>query len=398
MGLRFIATADWHLGMHANYLNEDARSRFQHARYEVLEKIGGLAAERSAQFVVVAGDVFESNQVSPDVVTQAVQALRELPVPVYLMPGNHDALDAASVYDRADFKASQPENVQVLRDSQPVNVAEGAQLVAVPSFTRHPTENHLEQLWADLEVAPSDQIRIVVAHGAVSTLVPVGTGLDGPDPSVIDADLAAAAVREGEADFVVLGDRHSTTEVAPGVWYPGSPEVTARRDTAAGNVLLIEIDKDEDAAGPGGHAAAGATSAATSTVETIPVGQWSYRVEEAELYEGPAVTRLLERLEALRRKNRTAVWLKLSGALTAEEKATLDAGLERLRPAFALLQIWARHYDLDIAVGEGDFADLELAGPGAATIDELLERAADDDEHAMGALSLLSRLVREGSQ
>ena len=64
-----------------------------------------------AEFVVVAGDVFEHNQLDPRVVSQSLEAMRAIGIPVYLLPGNHDPLDASSVYTSALFVAEQPANV-----------------------------------------------------------------------------------------------------------------------------------------------------------------------------------------------------------------------------------------------------------------------------------------------
>ena len=60
--MRFIATADWQLGMTAHFLDDDARARFHQARLDAVGEIGRIAAGRDAGFVVVGGDVFESNQ------------------------------------------------------------------------------------------------------------------------------------------------------------------------------------------------------------------------------------------------------------------------------------------------------------------------------------------------
>ena len=61
--MRFIATGDWQLGMTAHYLSEEARPRFHRARLDAVARIGALAAETGAEFVLVCGDVFETNQI-----------------------------------------------------------------------------------------------------------------------------------------------------------------------------------------------------------------------------------------------------------------------------------------------------------------------------------------------
>ena len=112
--MKFLHTADWQLGMTRSFLDAEAQARFSAARRDAVAALGRVARETGAEFVVVAGDVFESNQLAPKVVSQSLEAMRAIDVPVYLLPGNHDPLDAASVYRSALFEKECPSNVTVL--------------------------------------------------------------------------------------------------------------------------------------------------------------------------------------------------------------------------------------------------------------------------------------------
>ena len=96
--VRFIHTADLQLGMTRYFLDADAQARYAQARIDALTSIGVMAAAEDAEFVVVAGDVFETNRVRPRTVGRALEAMATIPVRVFLLPGNHDPLDAATVY------------------------------------------------------------------------------------------------------------------------------------------------------------------------------------------------------------------------------------------------------------------------------------------------------------
>lgn len=69
--VRFVHTADWQLGMAPRFLAPEARARFAAARIDVIRSIGTLAKNLKCDFVVVAGDVFESNQVDRATVRRA---------------------------------------------------------------------------------------------------------------------------------------------------------------------------------------------------------------------------------------------------------------------------------------------------------------------------------------
>jgi DNA repair exonuclease SbcCD nuclease subunit len=370
--MRFVATADWQLGMTAHYLGDEARPRFAQARIDAIRTIGRVAAERGAELVLVCGDVFESNQLDRAVVARAFDALREVTVPVWLLPGNHDPLDASSIYRSREFLAGCPAHVHVL-DTPGVHVAaEGVEIVAAPWFSKAPLSDLVVDALADVE--PSEQVvRIVAGHGTV-------LGIDRDDPAGISETALDAAIASGRAQFAVLGDRHSTTEVGKRIWYPGAPEVTSRREHDPGNVLVVDVDHHQ------------------VSVESVRVGTWTYAHHVAELTGEADVDELERWLSALPAKDRTAVWLTLTGALTVGQKARLDTILDTTRDLFALVDLWERHSDLVVTPADGEFGDLGLSGFARDAVADLTSRLEGDEaQAARDALGLLYRFSRDGA-
>ncbi|MCF2588744.1 metallophosphoesterase family protein [Brevibacterium sp. UCMA 11752] len=377
--MRFVATGDWQLGMTAHYLSAEARPRFHRARLDAVKRIGEIAAEQSCEFVLVCGDVFESNQLDRAIISRTFEVLAAFTVPVVLLPGNHDPLDAASIYDSPAFMSRQPDHVHVLRDSEPFEVIPGVEIVGAPWFSKRPQGDLVAQATQNLaEVAPG-YVRIIAGHGAVSTLDP-----DRESLATIDTDSLKAVVKEGRAQFVALGDRHATYSVDETIWYPGAPEVTSRREDDPGNVLLVDVD-------PQTH---------TSAVEKVHIGRWSYLVVEEDVNSDEDVTRLEQRLTDIPNKDSTAVWLVLRGTLSTAAKSRLDEVLDHAADLFALVSLWERHTDIAVVAADEDFADLGLSGYLQETLDELAEAAAGDDPTAAAAqdaLGLLYRFARSGS-
>ena len=183
-----------------------------------------------AEFVVVAGDVFEDNQLAPKVISQSLEAMRAIGIPVYLLPGNHDPLDASSVYTSALFTAECPANVKVLDRPGIHEVRPGLQIVAAPWRSKAPTTDLVADV---LEGLPADGVtRVLVAHGGVDVLDP-----DPTKPSLIRLAGLEDALARGAVHYVALGDKHSVTDVGSTgrVWYSGSPEVTNYDDVEAGS-------------------------------------------------------------------------------------------------------------------------------------------------------------------
>jgi len=161
-------------------------------------------------------------------------------VPVYLLPGNHDPLDASSVYTSALFTAECPDNVTVLDRAGIHEVRPGLQIVAAPWRSKRPTTDLAAAALAEL---PADGVtRILVAHGGVDVLDP-----DPTRPSLIRMAAVQDALDRGAVHYVALGDKHSRTQVGQSgrVWYSGSPEVTNYDDIEPdpGHVLLVDVDE-----------------------------------------------------------------------------------------------------------------------------------------------------------
>ena len=389
MTVRFIHTADWQLGMTRHFLAGEAQARFAQARLDAIARIGALAREHGAEFVVVAGDVFETNQVGRQTVSRACEAMRSIDVPVFLLPGNHEQLDATSVFRQPTFVGSAPPNVVVIGSTVPLRIEgrPGLEIVGAPRMTRRALGDPLEPGYASLVPAPG-VTRVLVGHGIVDAVMPIG---DAPDEDTrIRLGPVRSAVADGRVAYVALGDRHSTTRVDPEgrIWYAGAPEPTAYVEADAGNVLLVEVDE----AGAGTPAAAGAPC----TVTALPVGTWRFVLGERRL-DGPGdIDALGHWFAGLPAKERTIVKVTLRGTLALRDKARLDSLLADERDRFAAIEEWERHTDLAVIPDDADFADLDLGGYAAEAVDELRRRAdasGSDARIASDALALLVRLA-----
>lgn len=382
--MRFIHTADWQLGMTRHFLNGDAQPRYSAARRDAVSGLGALAAETGAQFVVVAGDVFEHNQLDPKVVSQSLEAMRAIGVPVYLLPGNHDPLDASSVYTSALFLAERPDNVTVLDRSGVHDAGSGLQIVAAPWRSKAPTSDLVAEALDGLGAGGTT--RVLVAHGGVDALDP-----DPDKPSVIGLDRVHDAVASGAVHYVALGDKHSRTRVGDTgrVWYSGSPEVTNYDDVEhdPGHVLVVDIDEDDPSR--------------PVTVTPRRVGRWRFVTLRRAVDGARDVTDLDINLDLLADKDCTVVRLALEGTVNVTERAALDACLDKYARLFASLTIWERHSDIAVVPADGEFADLGIGGFAAAAVDELVATAKSTDhdaaDDAQAALALLLRLTGQSA-
>jgi DNA repair exonuclease SbcCD nuclease subunit len=386
--MRFVHTADWQLGMTRHFLAGEAQPRYSAARRDAVADLRSLVADVGAEFVVVAGDVFEHNQLSPQVVSQSLEAMRAIGIPVYLLPGNHDPLDASSVYTGALFKAERPANVQVLDRAGVHEVRPGLQIVAAPWRSKAPTTDLVADVLADLAGLPSDGVtRVLVAHGGVDVLDP-----DPTKPSRIRLAGLEDALARGAVHYVALGDKHSLTQVGSSgrVWYSGSPEVTNFDDVEPdpGHVLVVDVD-ETDPQRP-------------VTVDAQKVGRWRFVTLRRQVDNSRDIADLDLNLDLMPDKDRTVLRLAMIGSLTVTDRAALDACLDKYSRLFASLRVWDSHSDLAVIPADGEFTDLGIGGFAAAAVEELVETARTGDAETAGdaqaALALLLRLTDKGHQ
>lgn len=374
--LTFIHTSDLQLGMTRRFLPPEAQSRFDDARLRAVARLGELASERGAEFIVVAGDVFEHNALEPRTLGRALEAFSRLPVPVYLLPGNHDPLVADSIFNRAKSL----DNVTVLDSFDPVEVRPGVEIVGAPLMAKHASEDLCAKALRGLE--PTESIRVLVGHGQVS-----GRSTE-PEADLIDLGNLERALADGTIDYVALGDTHSTFSLGSSgaVWFSGSPETTdfhdhtpgsAGGESDSGNALVVRLSK----------AAAG--------VEAVRVGSWTFDALYFEVSDAAGVNSLLSTLDSYPDKDRTVVKYAIVGTLDLEATRLLEEGLAEREPVFASLRERTRLMDLHLEPGEEEISALPLSGYASGAMAELAGAAADGDPTARDAVNLLFRLSRE---
>lgn len=381
--VRFLHTSDWQLGMTRWFLKEgdgEAQARYSADRLEAVRRIGRLAQKRGAEFIVVAGDVFESNTLPERDFQRALDAIRELPVPVYLLPGNHDALDATSIYHRKVFAEVALSGVHVLRDSVPVEVRPGVEIVGAPLTSRSPDSDLLAEALEPLE--PTTGVRIAVAHGQVA-------GFGAEVGETLSLAAVAEAVGKRTVQYVAVGDSHSTQKLddAGRMWFSGSPETTDYDDKErhSGNALVVDVWPDRE-----------------PLVEAAHIGQWDFRAMERDFAGVEDARAWLDELRMLSDKSRTCVKYSLRGTLNLIADAELKRGLREIAPSFAALYRRGSGSEITVVPEDGDIGSLGVNGFPLDAAERLKERTTDpslaeeDRRTAADALALLARLAGTG--
>lgn len=311
----FLHTADWQLGKPFGRIDDPGkRSQVRQARLQAIGRIGEVAAEHGASFVLVAGDLFDTPTADRATVSAACSAIGQLGVSVYAIPGNHDHGGPGGLWEQDFFqqecRALSP-NFHILTEPEALGL-EDAILFPCPLLRRHETTDTTAWIRAVEPTQFGDKPRIVLAHGSVHAF-------ESGDRDAATNQLDLQRLPVDELDYLALGDWHGTKEIDPKAWYAGTPEPDrfARGEANdPGNVLIVTATRG--------------SAPEVKVVRTATLGwhQLAFRFtddDSLDHLEG-AVTQLVGN-----QAGRDLLRLELGGSLGIAAAARLDTLLETWR-------------------------------------------------------------------
>jgi DNA repair exonuclease SbcCD nuclease subunit len=233
MSVRILHTADVHLGATFRVLGDRGREQRRQLA-TTFARVTTLAIEESVDAVLIAGDLFDSVAAARAHLGFAAQELRRLGdagIPVCAVAGNHDPLGDGSTGIWRDLATAAP-SVTVFGPSLETRVFPDLDLTVVgrSCLRQLSTESPL----AGLPVARTTRFVVALAHGSVQR----------PDLPVQFGQITGEEIQRCGADYVALGDWHSTRDVGHGgvaAWYSGAPEMIDLDEPDSGNVCLVTL-------------------------------------------------------------------------------------------------------------------------------------------------------------
>ncbi len=229
--LKVIHAADLHLDSPFSGLPPEKAAQRRAEQRELPERLAGLARERSADLILLAGDLFDSERVFRETVQALARGLSAAPCPVFIAPGNHDFFSPRSPYAALDW----PDNVHIFStgeverfDLPELNCAVWGRAFTGPHREDSPLAGfsaprdgllHLMALHGD--TAPASR------YGPVSPKEIAGSGLN----------------------YLALGHVHQHSGLQMEgctFWaYPGCPEGRGFDETGGKGVLYLEVEPDK---------------------------------------------------------------------------------------------------------------------------------------------------------
>lgn len=245
--LKIIHGADFHLDSPFAGLSPERAAQRRGEQRELLNRLVGLAREKRADLVLLAGDLLDSERVYPETAQTLRAALADIPCPVYIAPGNHDFYSRRSIWAALDW----PENVHIFTGDVPEQI----DLPGCTLWGRAFTDAHQDACPLAGIIVPDDgRLHIACLHGCVGTRNDYGP--------ITPADIASSAL-----DYLALGHVHQGVGLQKEggtFWaYPGCPEGRGFDEPGEKGVLYVEAEP--------GHVTAQFVPLARRRYEIVPV-------------------------------------------------------------------------------------------------------------------------------
>lgn len=365
--IKLLHTADWQIGKLFGQFEPDEAALLAEARFTTVAHLAKFASAEGVDLILVAGDVFDAQGVADKTIHRLFNAMAGFAGPWVMIPGNHDAGLAESVWTRAARIGAIPANVTVCLKAEPLILARPAVALLPAPLTQRITYTDLTEWFAGADT-PAGLPRIGLAHGSVQGIL--AEGIDSSNP------IAAGRAEQGRLDYLALGDWHGTKQVDARCWYAGTPETDRFRANESGQSLLVELD------GPG----------ALPRVTPIATGQYRWHDQSVALHVSSDVDQLVDGIAAFGPAD--VIQLSLSGH-------TDLAGHRRLADAIGKARGRARSLLADLSAlrlepTDDDIAALHADGYLGDVIAELQAgQDGPDADVARDALALLAGILDE---
>lgn len=362
---RFLHTADWQIGRQYSSIEPEDGVALSEARLAVVERIADLATKEAVDAVLVAGDVFDTQTVSDRTIRRLFNALSGFSGPWILIPGNHDASLAESVWTRAQRLEAVPENAHLALAPEPIEFNQQGFVILPAPLTQRHTQADLTE-WFDHAETASGLARIGIAHGSVQGIL--AEDIDSPNP------IAPDRAERANLDYLALGDWHGSKEINERLWYSGTPEQDRYKSNNPGNVLLVDVP---------GHGS-------TPSVDVRSVGQHRWVEADKRLAVASDLDQLVAWVEDL--PESAVVKLNISGEIDLESHRRLERALSVAEARFRSLTV--ERSELSLQPTDEDIASLQADGYVGQVIAELREeQEMPDGLVARDAMAILATLL-----
>ena len=234
---RFVHAADLHIDSPFSGIGDvDGRvaTRLREATYEAFQNLVDLCISTDADFLVIAGDVYDGADRSVRAQLRFRDGLSRLAdkgIQTFVVHGNHDPLDGWQ------SSISWPDGVHIFGATPEwKNIEKNGEVVAAVQGMSYPTREVTDNLAGQFSPTPSGSI---FAIGLLHANVGANSAHKNYAPCTVE-DLSASGI-----DYWALGHVHTRQTLkraAPVIAYPGNTQGRHPNETGARGALVVDVD------------------------------------------------------------------------------------------------------------------------------------------------------------
>jgi DNA repair exonuclease SbcCD nuclease subunit len=368
--LKILHTSDVHLGKafeQFGAFGQKLRAQIK----ETFAKVFELAVEGRVDAVLLSGDAFDSEKISPADIKFFMDTVGSIqPTPVFFLPGTwtHDSINQKAIFRSRHFQANKPGNLQIFtRDTVETTKLASGQLAIHGRAVLPDSGNPLEGLTPD----PRADFNVLLLHTGIAL------------PQIPEESHGCFLKREHVEHcgftYLAMGDRHTFTryfdDTKTVVQYPGSPETLQFKDgEESGFVAMVSLGESG------------------ASVEKIHTGHYRWTELNLSWEKVGSVDALKKKVESMADAKRV-LRVKLAGTISNNESVDAERLAEELARGFAYLEIDAHvlRYEASLQAFEQDYREKTVEHAFVSLVRAELEGTPDSE-----AKQRLTEVLRRG--
>ncbi|MDI3314541.1 MAG: metallophosphoesterase [Mycobacterium sp.] len=230
--MRLLHFADLHLDTPFRWADREQARKRRRALRDTLLRICQVANEQNVDALTCGGDLYEQDRFTPDTAEFLRATFDEIaPLPVFLVPGNHDWFGPESLYRQVQWSP----NVHVFDTAEftAVTLADGLTLWGAAHCAPANTPNFLDTFYVD-----RGGVHIALFHGSAQ-----GDLWMQQQGKVPHAPFRTEQIQQAGLRHALLGHFHHPIDASDHT-YPGNPDPLSFGETWTGAAVLVTVADD----------------------------------------------------------------------------------------------------------------------------------------------------------
>ncbi|EBH4185346.1 exonuclease SbcCD subunit D [Listeria monocytogenes] len=235
--IQFLHMADLHLDspfIGLSTLPQPLFSAIQESTFQSLERITTVAIKEAVDFVLIAGDIYDSEDQSVRAQARFSKEMKRLEVaniPVFMIHGNHDFIE------KHKEKLTLPSNVHVFSEQVEVMSHKTATGVSVNIYGFSYNERHIRSSRVDkYKIQGNADFHIALLHGSE---------VSSSEEHDLYAPFRVQEISKIGFDYWALGHIHKRQLLAesPSIYYPGNIQGRNRKESGEKGASIITLSE-----------------------------------------------------------------------------------------------------------------------------------------------------------